>query len=340
MKGKTDEQKSVVVTVKVERGNALRAPGDVLVLKYAQDRYGVDRAAARLFGADGRNLPTPNEGEVELVESAHGITASRTLVIGTPPLSEFWYQDVEKISVLSLSALARVRAPIRNLVMTVHGEGVGLEPIGIIDASVNGLQSAVKSGRFPHSLRNIFIVSRDVENLEIFRHRLAERLPRGLIGRGASVVRADTRKKRDPDVFVVKPFVDPGQRDSVFEGILKGVREIKWPDGRSFDAKVVTPLPGQNIFNEILRQIKKAKYVVADFTPETAGGTANPNVCFEAGYAYREKSYRRIVPIARVGTTIPTDLDGKFFLFYRSPNHLAKELRQKLSELAEVNGDI
>ena len=336
---KASEKRAVTtITVKVERGNALRIPGDVLVLKYAQARYGVDRAAAKLFDVDGRMLPTPNDGEFQFVESAHGISASRTLVIGTPSLSEFWYQDVEKMSVLSLSSLAHVRAPIRNLVMTAHGEGVGLDPVGIIDASLNGLQSAVKAGRFPHSLQNIFIVSRNAENLDVFRRRLKQRLPDGLIGRGVSVVRADT--KRDPDVFVVKPFVLPGQKDPVYEAILKGVREIKWPDGRSFDAKIVNPLPGQNIFNEILRQIRKAKYVVADFTPESVNVTSNPNVCFEAGYAYKAKGFRRMVPIARMGAKVPTDLDGKFFLFYRTPRHLSNELHRVLLELAQLNGDI
>lgn len=47
------------IVIDVEQADALARPVDVLVLKYAQYSYGVDRAAAARLAVDQRTLPAP-----------------------------------------------------------------------------------------------------------------------------------------------------------------------------------------------------------------------------------------------------------------------------------------
>ena len=83
------------------------------------------------------------------------------------------------------------------------------------------------------------------------------------------------------------------------------------------------------IIGEIRKAIAEYDVVVAD----TSG--ANPNVCYEVGYAHALN--KPTILICRKGTKLPFDLQGTNHLMYENIIGLKKPLKEKLK--AALNGD-
>ena len=341
-----EKAKSVKVTV--EHGNVLKAAGDVLALKYAQARHGADRGAAEAFRAAGQTLPKPKEWEAaKLVDSPKGITARQTLVVGTHPLwesePEFRYQfglrDVRRLNERFLSALAD--HPVKSVVTTPHGEGVDLDLYGVFDSAIKGFQSAIKNGQFPPTLERVSIVTKNPEKRHILEQRLGEILPSGVIEVGTPAIPAPLKWH---DVFVVMSS-DP-ELDDEYHQIMAGVHEVKGGNGRALtcmrfargDDDSDGLKPGA-LLPQIFRKIESAKFIIAVLTPNPGNEMPRPNVCFEAGYAYKVKKPERVLLVAKEGTKIRkeffSDLAGAVWTEYKSPNELKGKIRRKVEKMEE-----
>ncbi len=94
--------------IRVLQGDALELAADVLVLKYAQEAYGVDELVIDRLGAAGyavRNtLPKPDD--YKLIDARGQLGAKCVLFVGVVPLRTFGYEAIREFSKRALSALA------------------------------------------------------------------------------------------------------------------------------------------------------------------------------------------------------------------------------------------
>ena len=345
-KAKVKKQTLKPIKVTLESGNVLSVSGDVLALKYAQARHGADRGAAEKFRDAGRTLPKPKEWEAaKLVDSPRGIKAKQTLVVGTHHLWEydpefryqFGYGDVRKLNAMFISGL--IDHPVKSVVTTLHGQGVELDMFGVFDSALKGFQSAINRGQFPPSLERVSIVMKNDEHRNILQRRLEEILPNGIIKANAPITSV-VMPRGSPDVFVAMSFHP--KLDSVYSNISKGIHRVKWGDGRTltsvrFDSNSPHLGPGP-LLPQVFRNIRKAKFVIADLTPAPGDKLPRPNVCFEVGYARKVMSSQRILLVARKGTNVRedfSDLAGHIWTYYDTPSKLADIVYRKLTNMVK-----
>lgn len=355
-KAETGKQEREGVKVTIERGDVLKARGDVLALKYAQKRYGVDAVVAQKFREQGRRLPRPNEGNTSnLVKSVDGIEADHVLVVGTPDLWMFDYPNIRDFGRLALSSHALLDAPVERLLMTIHGAGFGLDPIEALEHELDGMESAVQSGGIPPSLSRVSIVEENAQNFDRMRNCLRAHFPTGMMRRsqmttdmgrdgivtdwptmrgGKCMVTRGTTKKivdvratpesrelgRKESVFVAMPFGSSDMDDLYHYGISGGVRRAGFvcerADKLDFTGDVV---------QLIRRRIENSVLVIAILTG------ANVNVYLEVGYAWGRDI--DCVLCAMEGEELPFDVQGQKCLFYKNIRDLESKLLKTLRGL-------
>ena len=320
------ESKIPSVGVEIQHGNAIAMPGDVLVVKYAQKRYGLDKLIAGLFTAAGRALPKPNENEVKFVKGVAGIKAERVLVVGMPDLWMFDYSDIQNFGRLALSGIANVPSPIRRVLMTIHGTGFGLDGIEALGSEIAGLQNAVRSGQFPRALESVSIVESTAAKAAILEGGLRAILPDGGIVKPAGAQNASApddkiRRKSKKSIFVAMPF-KRDMEDLYHYGIVGGVHAAGFvcerADMLSFTGDVV---------QWIRHRIEKSAYVIAILTG------ANPNVYLEVGYAW--KCGIPCLLLARNREDIKFDVSGQRCIFYDDIRDLESKLARELRGLEQ-----
>ena len=84
------------------------------------------------------------------------------------------------------------------------------------------------------------------------------------------------------------------------------------------------------ITNELLEKIEKSDYFFVDLTLE------RPNVYYELGYCHgMGKDLKRIVLMARKDTKLHFDIKDMRTIFYKSPDHLKKQLNKRLNGITK-----
>jgi hypothetical protein len=114
-----------MIDIELKPGDAFSEPADVLVLKHAQALYGVDAAAVKVLENAGRTIPLPTPWGFRLVDSAPGISASRILFVGVPPLRQFGYREIRSFARKALAALAGEAPETRHVLITLHVPDMG-----------------------------------------------------------------------------------------------------------------------------------------------------------------------------------------------------------------------
>jgi hypothetical protein len=160
------------IRITLETGDALTTPGDVLIVKYAQASYGLDRVVLeRLEATSSRvvaDLPLPGQ---RLALRAPSVAAAPVvLFVGTPPLERLGYDAVRTWAREGIAALREVAADAETVVTTVHGVQVGgsagsLDEQRSLIAQLAGYTDALEASQV-QSLRWIRIVERDPDRAE------------------------------------------------------------------------------------------------------------------------------------------------------------------------------
>src|SRR4051812_26416475 len=80
---------------------------DVLVLKYAQAKYGVDRLISNDLAKNGIDIKKtcPSIGHSTLINNAGSSLFKKILFIGTVSLDNFAYKEIKRFATNALSAL-------------------------------------------------------------------------------------------------------------------------------------------------------------------------------------------------------------------------------------------
>jgi hypothetical protein len=322
------------VSVEVKQGDAFKIQADVLILKYAQQFWGLDAAVASRLSKFHKDFlaSLPGVGESLLVESYGSLSAKTALFVGVKPLGQFDYQEIREFARRALAYLAQFAPNTKHVCLTIHGVGFGLDESEAFESEIAGLVDGIASGHFPRPLERITVIDRDSETVVRLNRALSLLLPDGAIRidsgglltnitevSSARLSAAGNPSESKPLIFVAMPFAD--KMDDVFHyGIRGAVNRAGFLCERA-DAASFTG----DIMDWVKQRIRGAAFMIADLT------TANPNVYLEVGYAW--------------GCGIPTiflvqdtaelkfDVRGQRCLAYKSILQLEESLAKELENL-------
>jgi hypothetical protein len=316
------------ISIEVKAGDALSEQGDVLILKHAQALYGVDEAVMARFHAAHRLVQLPKPWGFRLEDSVPGIAASRVLFIGVPQLREFGYAEIRRFARQALIALAGKAPETRDILLTVHGPGYGLDEIEAFGAEVAGLVDAVHNQDCPERLRKITIVERNAGRATRLTSALSELLPDDVIGAAHSpqttrasekLQSAGYKSDAKAHVFVAMPFKE--DMDDVYHyGIQSAVNAAGFLCERA-DLSIFTG----DVLEWVRARIRSASFVVADLTD------ANPNVYLEVGYAWGVEV--PTVLLVRDVDHLKFDVRSHRCLVYKKIQDLEESLTSELEKL-------
>lgn len=276
------------IRISVLHGDVLRFRADVLVLKYAQEFYGADRAAASLLHNAGVSLkPLPRQGGSLLVHALGAVDATQVLFVGVEWLGSFRYLELRAFGRNSLEVLAKKAPSARTVCMTPHGANYGLDEAEAFRSQVAGLLDAIQSGDFPPNLASITVLERDGERAETLQKLLCELVPDGIIDTDVmhqraklsapareSLRSAGFESESKPNIFVAMPFAR--EFNAVYRyGILKPAQDA----GYLCERADLTPYTG-SVMQWIKSRISRADLVIADLTGKSA------SVYLEVGFAW------------------------------------------------------
>jgi hypothetical protein len=316
----------MAVELTLEHADVCDTPADLLLLKYAQGRFGADeKVAERLLkhGACAEAQISPKCGEAAVVETRGTIAAKRVMFLGTARLTKFRYREMRQFARQALDVIRRDALPVKTLTTTVHGTGYGLDPEEALQSLVFGFQQGLADGPVD-GLEKITFVERS--------GRLADQLRRGLATLPPRLVSAASPPKpSDPPVPAVeKPadkkrvFVAMAFSDE-FEDVYQfGIYDVIRRCGLVCERIDETVLAG-NIVDQIVDGIRGADFVIADLSGE------RPNVYLEVGFAWGIQ--RKVILLARENTRLHFDLSQHRCIFYKTIKQLARDLEETVRRM-------
>jgi hypothetical protein len=309
------------IEITVDQVDAMTVATDLLVLKYAQSLYGLDKAVAFRFAPFPIDLPAP--GAHRVFGAPPGVAAGQVLFLGTRRLEEFDYADVRDFGVRAVRFAAAHLATGGSIALTVHGPGFGLDEAECFTALLAGLLEQLPGS----GIRHVSIIERDPRRANRYGEILAALLPAASTGgsarelalRQSSLERAGTRSREKPRAFVAMPFA--AEFDDVFHYGIQGAVNAA---GYLCERADLAAFTG-DVVSWVRDRIASADLVIADLT----GG--NANVYLEVGYAWG-RNVPAVLLVKDPGE-LKFDVKGQRCLVYRSIRQLEEVLRNELTQL-------
>ncbi|MFL6137762.1 MAG: hypothetical protein ACJ74O_08190 [Frankiaceae bacterium] len=325
------------IAIRVVEADVRSYATDVLVLKHAQALYGVDAAVVEAAGLDHADLPMP--GQHRLIRSPRGIASRNVLFVGMPGLFDVQYQELRELGRRALSASATEVPDARQVTMTLHGPGFGLDEQEALHSLLAGIIDAVRAGSYPPALTWVTFAEISPRRAERMRSAIDDVLPEGVVEPGSpaepvhvvsrlaarleSVGRASMSKQH---AFMAMPF------DGTFDD--------------HYDYAIVPALNGLGLLCErvdqmsftgdvmqlVVQRIRTASYVIAEVSQP------NPNVYLEIGLAWGHGVPTVLLRGANAPPT-PFDVRGQRLIEYNRIKDLETRLRSELAALSLVDGD-
>jgi hypothetical protein len=338
-------KKTRTITFELVNADVTNFPCDVLILKYAQQFYGVDKFISKLL-VDKRGIDIseiqPDIGQYRIIEPKEHMKCKHVMFLGVPELWTFRYAQISDFARVALNRIKKVLNSARSVAFTIHGVGYGLDELEAFQSQLIGLKSALDDGMISDSFEKIYIVERDEDRFKRLKKYIAETSHNFGFSTNSETkwqysITTETKKnnieiiaephmveskiEEKPFVFVAMPFKK--EFDDIFYfGIQGAVHEngllCERIDQDSFTGDILT---------RILDKIEQAKFVVADLSE------ANPNVYLEVGFAWGKG--KATVLIAKNVKDLQFDIKGHKCLSYER----IIDLKEKLSkELSSLNG--
>ncbi len=324
-----------LVKLTVVAGDAFVIKGDVLVLKFAQDLYGLDRAVYARLQQNGTAPSLPGIDE-DLVVKTHGSMAVTNIqFVGVKPLRQFNYSEIRDFARRSLVSLADKTPTARHLVFTVHGAGYGLDEMEAFKSEVAGIVEAISGGTFPKAIESITFIESDQGRANRLSKSLKSLFPMGLLPiDGYGSISALTAESQDtlrtvgyasagkPHVFVAMPFA--AEMDDIYHYGIQGAANAA---GLLCERADLSVFAG-DVMQWVKMRIASAKLVVADLS------SANPNVYLEVGYAWGCRV--PTVLLVKEANDLKFDVKGQRCIVYKSIKQLEESLSAELTGLTQA----
>ena len=322
------------VSVEVEQANAMTFVADVLVLKYAQSHYGLDKMVSYRLADAGvaESKSAPPVGKHSLIDTDQLFGVGSVLFVGVKGIYDFKYGEIRTFACNALEILSAEKSAVQHVCMTLHGTGYGLDENEAFEAEIAGIIDAVTGGRAPKTLERVTIVDRDEKRVARMRSALRRLLPRGVLevditrylDELASDAAEDFRSvgyasEAKPHIFVAMPFRDD-MDDLYHYGILNAVKQSGYLCERA-DLSAYTG----DVMSWVKKRIRSASLVIADLS------YANPNVYLEVGYAWGLNV--PTVLIVQDADDLKFDVSGQRCLTYTKIMDLEEALSKELQSL-------
>jgi hypothetical protein len=320
------------IQLSVVNQDALEMEADVLVLKYAQAAYGVDREVINRLARFSKDLPDklPLPDACLLVPTFGCIGAKYVLFVGVESLLTFSYGTIRGFSRAALEFLSLKSLNVQTLCFTLHGTGFGLDEREAFESEIAGWIDAFSENLYPKNLSKIVVA----EFMEARARRLEE-IIKFLFPKGKIVVddhkstqldygvfiNAGNVSENKPLIFVAMPF-SSNMYDVFDYGIRGAVKKAGFLCERTDEAFFTG-----EIMERIKKRIQVAELIIADMT------TSNPNVYLEVGLAWGFG--KPTILIAQNEQELKFDVQGHKCIYYS----LITDLEAKLtSELIGIKG--
>lgn len=323
------------VHLHIEKADALEFPSDVLIAKYAQGFYGLDRAIADALPQDipSLSLEMPKSGDFRLFDTKSRLAAERVLFIGVPPLRQFRYRDIREFARSALGVLAQNAPSTRRISVTVHGPGFGLDEMECFDALVAGILDGLSAGTFPEMLSDVAIIEKAERRADAFNRALDNLIRDRMleINFGGAVAlklnpaaserirAAGYASDTKPLVFVAMPFRED-MMDHYDYGILRATQRAGFLCERADQAHFTG-----DILDWIKHRIDACQLLVADIS------FGNPNVFLEVGYAWGRN--KPTILLKRAEEQLPFDAQSQRCLIYKRIKDIEDKLYEELTHL-------
>lgn len=321
--------------VEVLRGDATAIEGDVLALKYAQARYGLDAyVVQRLLEAGHTNkVMSPKPGGFRILPSPEGVAARQILFVGVEPLRDFEYKEIRAFARKVLVSLAGEVPDTKRLLVTVHGPGYGLDEDEAFESQLAGFLDAIDSSDAPEQLELISFVELNSGRADRLQRTLQQIIPDGLIGRRDRSWREAAGPETSERIRAVgyasasksHVFVAMSFSDDMEDIYHYGIRNAVKASGLLCERADLSAFTG-DVMTWVRERIKTASLVIAELSG------ANPNVYLEVGFAWG--CGIPTVLLAKDASELRFDTKGQRCLTYTK----IKDLEEKLaSELKSLN---
>ena len=341
MPSRSDKSASSYVSISFSAGDVLSFSSDILILKYAQAFYGVDRVAAHILAQseDLTQFQVPL-GEYRLIGTQNRLKPKEVLYVGVQPLVYLDYLAIERFATTGLGALRQEQSGARSVSVTLHGPGYGLDEREALYAVLRGLITAVGQQNCPLTLERITIVERDEKrfaripaylksfDVGIFEGS-AKLLPNsslrvqmgGISDRASRAVqkRSLDRIGTRHSLFVAMPFSE--EFNDIYHYAIESAAHTNSLLCERVDAIAFTG----DVVERIKRGIEDADLVIADLT------SGNANVYLEVGYAWGCR--KPTILIVRNTDDLKFDLKTQRYLIYKNIRDLERKLSDEIAEL-------
>jgi hypothetical protein len=317
------------VRFSVVPGDALKFNADVLLLKYAQRSYGLDKEVIGQLENKVTNIYAnlPKPGECYLTESFDVARASKLLFVGVKPLRNLEYEGIRDFACTGLRELSRRAPGTRHVAATVHGTNYGLDESESLKAEVGGFLEAIEASNAPIALERITIVEMTESRARRLASVLEQIFPdtmgadlRSSVNYLDDVRTAGHQSEMKPRLFVAMPFSDE-MEDVYHYGIQRAAHEA----GFLCERADLSSFTG-DILAWVKDRISTATLIVAELSG------ANPNVYLEIGYAWGVG--RSTILLVRDSNELKFDVKGQRCLVYRKIRDLEEKLTRELKELS------
>lgn len=340
------------INIQLKYADVREFHADILALKHAQGKYGVDRLISFDLNNNGVELKkiSPNIGHSVLIKNTGTTNYKKILFIGVKDLDEFGYKEIKRFSSHVLDALSEDAPETEHLAMTIHGVGYGLDENEALLSQIAGLFESIQKGDFPKSLKEISIIDNSYDrvlrlqkvldqylqnesqikkgdNNKVFTIELLSFEKEKSKNRIDNIISAGEISNTKKHIFVAMPFKED-MNNTFYFGIQQPIHKNNFLCER-IDQDTFTG----DILNKIKNKIETASAIIADLT------TQNPNVYLEVGYAWGIG--KPTIFIIEENDSPRFDLQGQRHLKYNKENlfQLQEKLTNEIKLLVE-NGDI
>jgi len=315
----------------VEVADAMGRTCDVLVLKFAQHSYGLDRAVcSRLAQPQLDAMPEPGE-HVVLLRPA-GLAADAVLFLGVPELAYLDYREIRAFGRRAVKVTAAELPQVREICLTLHGAGFGLDEREAFRAEVAGALDGIAELSSRPSIRAVTFLE--------WEHRRADQMAEILAALEVEAMAASTTL---PAAMASSRPASQRMREAGLDSVTRSHAFVAMPFGETFDdvfhygiagpverAGLLCERMDRSVFAgdivDVMKQrIRDARVVVADIS----GG--NPNVYLEIGFAWA--SGVPTVLLCNQDTEPCFDVRGHRHLKYRTIREAERHLDRELAAL-------